>query len=98
MEQVVIDPAALIFIGALVSVLVTLLKSKITSDPGRLLTVAVFALVGAGVYVWLTDSHYWATFVQILVWAGAIYTYIIRQLEKTQVVQRALGIGPKYQN
>lgn len=85
----------LVLIGALVSVIVTILKLKIQSDGGRILAAVLLSLVAAGIYVAFKDTKYWETFLLVLTFAGAIYTYIIRQLEKSETVRTALGLRPK---
>lgn len=93
--KIVFDATQFILIGALVSVIVSLMKRYITSDSGRILAAVVVSLLAAGIYVWLKDSNYWHTFLLVLTFAGAIYTYIIRQFEKTEAGQRMLGVRPK---
>lgn len=95
MNGIIVDPGSLIFVAALVSAAVTFLKLKVTSDFWRMAIVLVFSLIAGGIYVAVKDTNYWPTVLNILVWAGAIYSYIIRQLEKSTTVRRALGLPPK---
>ena len=64
-----------------VSLLAQWLKKFSPNEWATLGIVAVLSLVAAGVYTYLESSGYWQAFLNILVVAGAIYTYIIKRFE-----------------
>jgi hypothetical protein len=67
-----------IIIGAVVSCLVQFVKKYWgTSEYWTLGIVVVVSLVAAGIYTYLTAAGYWQAFAQVLITAGAFYTFII---------------------
>jgi hypothetical protein len=79
--------AGLVFMGVLVSLLVTAIKTvfkKDGKDPigttGSLLIVATISLIGAATYVTLTHFGYWSAFWKIITIAGAFYAYILKNI------------------
>ncbi len=72
-----------IIFGALASAITQLIKRHFgTNDIGTLVAVLVVSLIGAMVYVTLYSKGYWESVVQILAYAGAVYTFLIRRFEK----------------
>lgn len=77
-----IDFGSLVIVGAIVSLIVQVIKTKLgTSKMASLAAVIVLSLIGGAVYVTLKDTTYWQTILQILMAAGAFYAFIIKQLE-----------------
>ncbi len=70
-----------IILAVLVSALTQWLKQHMPNQYYTLGLVAVLSLVGAGIYTTLVDIGYWRGALQIMIIAGAIYTYIIARFE-----------------
>jgi hypothetical protein len=70
-----------IFIGAIVSLIVQLLKSKSTGQYATLAILAVLSLAAAGIYTVLVNTGYWEAVYGILVTAGAFYAFVIQRFE-----------------
>lgn len=70
-----------IIVGALVSLITQVLKQYSSSTYLTMGIVLVLSLIGAGVYTALVSAGYWQSFANILVLAGAIYTFIIARFE-----------------
>ncbi len=69
-------------IGVLVSLLVQFLKPRMGTDTvGTMLIVLMISFIGAGSYVLLSNTPFWATFVQVVTVSGAFYAFIIRQFQ-----------------
>jgi len=67
-----------VIIGAVVSCLVQVVKQYWgTSEYWTLGIVVAFSLVAAGIYTYLVAAGYWQAFAQVLITAGAFYTFII---------------------
>lgn len=71
-----------IIIGASVSILVQLIKKYLDSTTEKLIAVVMISLVAGTIYYLLAPSQYWYSFIEILGFAGAFYTYIIRRFEE----------------
>ena len=72
---------ALIFGGVVVSVVVQLIKNYFgTNTLGTLLAVLVLSLVGAGAAVTLQHFNLWASFLQLVITAGATYAFILQNV------------------
>lgn len=94
-NKVVLDPGTLIIVGAVVSALVLFIKKYVHSDAGRITVAVVLSLIASVIYVLYKETALWNTFLAVLSFAGAIYTYIFRQLEKTETVRNMLGLPPR---
>jgi hypothetical protein len=70
-----------ILIGATVSVLMQLLKSKVTGEYWRLALLVLLCLAAAAGYVTLVAVGYWETVAGILMTAGAFYAFVIQRFE-----------------
>jgi len=69
-------------IGAVVSVIVQFLKNKYgTNTQGTLLAVIVISIVAGTGYFLVKETSLWQPILQILAFAGAIYTYILKRFE-----------------
>ena len=76
------DITSYIVIGAVVSVIVQFLKNKFgTESQWTLLIVAGLSVVAGSIYFLLKDTSYWQSIISVLVYAGAIYTYILKRFE-----------------
>jgi len=76
------DITSYIVIGAVVSVIVQFLKNKFgTESQWTLLIVAGLSVVAGTIYFLLKDTSYWQSIISVLVYAGAIYTYILKRFE-----------------
>lgn len=77
-----IDLGSIVIVGAAVSLFVQIVKSKLgTSGVWTMLAVLLFSLVSGGVYILLREAQYFQTVVQIIMSAGAVYTFVISQFE-----------------
>lgn len=71
-----------VIIAVAVSLVVQGVKKYFGTDTfGTLLTVLILSLAGGFVYYVSSSAAWWSSFLQILTYAGAIYTYIIRRFE-----------------
>lgn len=71
-----------IIFGVIASAITQFIKKNFgTDDITTLLFVLSLSVIGAVIYVALTSFGYWESLVQILAYAGAIYTFIIRRFE-----------------
>lgn len=71
-----------IAIGALVSLIVQFLKKKLGTDTmGTMFAVLMISFIGAAAYVLLVDTPIWQTLLQVIITAGAFYTFIIKRFE-----------------
>jgi hypothetical protein len=76
------DITSFIIIGAIVSLVVQYLKNKLgTNSNGTLLAVMVISIASGSVYYFIKDTTLWQPILQILAFAGAIYTYILKRFE-----------------
>lgn len=73
------DFTAIAVVGAILSVVVQLIKNAFGTDSGttKLLTIALALLVG-GVYVWIRSTPYFETAVLVLTSASAVYALLMR--------------------
>lgn len=77
-----IDFGSLVIVGVIVSFIVQVIKLYLgTSKLWTLAAVIVLSLIGGGVYVALKDTAYVQTILQVLMAAGAFYTFIIKNFE-----------------
>lgn len=68
--------------GVVVSLLVQWLKKRFGTDEYKTLgVVAAVSLVGAAAYTSLVAAGYWESVLEILVTAGAFYTYILARFK-----------------
>jgi hypothetical protein len=74
----------LIIIGSAVSLLVQWLKEQFGTQEYKTLGVLiVVSLVAAFIYTYLVAAGYWQTVAQVLVVAGAFYTFVIARFQST---------------
>lgn len=72
-------------IGAAVSLLVQYLKNKMeTNKTGTLLIVLGISIIAGTAYFLVKETSLWQPIVSILAFAGAIYSYIIKQFESKE--------------
>lgn len=72
-----------LILGSAVSLLVQWLKKKFgTSEWKTLGVLLVVSLVAAFAYTYLVTAGYWQTVAEILVLAGAFYTFVIARFKK----------------
>lgn len=77
------DLISMVIVGAVVSLVVqTIKKYAGTSEYETLASVIAVSVIAGIVYVFFKDSVWWQNFLEILVAAGAVYTYIIQRFEK----------------
>lgn len=71
-----------IIVGAAVSLLVEWLKSQMNLGEYKTLSILfIVSLVAAAVYTYLVSVGYWATVANVLVLAGAFYTFVIARFK-----------------
>jgi len=76
------DIASFVVIGAVVSLIVQIIKNKYgTNTTGTLTAVMALSLVTGTVYYLIKDTSYFTAIVSILGFAGAVYTYILKRFE-----------------
>lgn len=76
------DLGSLVIVGAVVSLFVQIVKAKLgTSGIGTMLAVLLFALGAGALYVLTRETAYFETVVQIVLAAGAMYTFVISKFE-----------------
>lgn len=70
-----------IIIGAAVSLAIQWLKQWSKSEWTTLFGVLVLSLAAAAGYTLLVQAGYWQTVAEILITAGAFYSYVIQRFE-----------------
>ena len=71
-----------LILGGAVSLLVQWLKSEFeTSEYKTLGVLFVVSLIAATIYTYLVSAGYWQTVAQILMTAGAFYTFVIARFK-----------------
>lgn len=77
------DLTSFVVIGALVSVVVQIIKNKYgTNSSGTLLSVLIISIIsGAAYYYIMNHTSLLQPIIQILAFAGAVYTFIIKRFE-----------------
>lgn len=71
-----------IILGVVVSGIVQYVKTAFGTTSGATLAIlAGISLLGAALYTWLSAAGYWDALYNILVTAGAFYTFIIARFE-----------------
>lgn len=76
------NATTLVFAGILISLLITIIKSKVkTGTTGSMLIVVGISLIGSAAYTALTHFGYWDAFLKIITIAGAFYAYIIKNVK-----------------
>lgn len=69
-------------VGAIVSVIVQFLKNKYgTNTQGTLTAVIVISIIAGVGYYFIKQTSFLPAVIQILAFAGAIYTYILKRFE-----------------
>lgn len=75
---------ALIFGGALLSLVIEFVKTKLNlNSTSIMLLVMVLALVGGVGYKLLLAYNLWESFLGVLIASGAFYTFIIQNIKKS---------------
>lgn len=73
---------SLTVVGAIVSVIVQFLKNKYgTNTQETLAAVIVISIIAGTGYFLVKETSLWQPILQILAFAGAIYTYILKRFE-----------------
>lgn len=76
------DITSYIVIGAIVSVIVQVIKNKYgTTSAGTLIAVLAISIVAGTGYYFIKQTSLLQPILQILAFAGAVYTYIIKRFE-----------------
>jgi len=76
------DFGSMIIVGAVVSLIVQVLKNSLQTSNGWTIVIVLAVSLSAGLfYVLFQNSVWWENFLKVLVAAGAVYTYIIRRFE-----------------
>lgn len=76
------DIISLTVVGAIVSVIVQFLKNKYgTNTFGTLTAVIVISIVAGVGYYFIKETAFLPAVIQILAFAGAVYTYILQRFE-----------------
>ncbi len=71
-----------LFLGAIVSLLVEFVKTTFGTKKWITISLAVLLSLLAGLYMWSAKSFgFWQPTIQILGFAGAAYTFIIKNIE-----------------
>jgi len=71
------------FIGIIVSLLVQWLKGKYGTSSWKTLGILLgVSVIAAGIYTYLSYAGLWEITAQVLVTAGAFYTFVIARFEK----------------
>lgn len=77
-----LDLGSLVIVGAVVSLFVQIVKTKLgTSGIWTMLAVLLFALGAGALYVFIREAAYFETVFQIILAAGAVYTFVISKFE-----------------
>lgn len=71
-----------IILGATISVLLQLIKGRIPGEWAKIGVLLVMCVGAAGLYTALVSVGYWETVANILMVAGAFYTFVIQRFEK----------------
>ena len=81
-----------VILGIGVSLVIQTLKNVLKlGEYGTLAALFVLALAGAGIYTWLVDAGLWESVWQILVTAGAFYSFIIARFEPDSELSKSVG-------
>jgi len=76
------DIASLAIVGAVVSLVIQGIKNLAkTNEYTTLGLVVIVSLIGGAVYHYIKPTPFWTDFYQIVVTAGAVYTYLIQRFE-----------------
>jgi len=71
-----------VVIGAIVSLIVQYLKTNLrTSRDETMIAVLLISIISGSAYYFIKDTSLWQPILQILAFAGAIYTYILKRFE-----------------
>lgn len=77
------DLTSFVIIGAIVSLIVEIIKTYAGTDYTKtLISVVVISIVAGTAYSFMKDTSYWQSIVSILGFAGAVYTFLIKRFEK----------------
>ena len=78
-----LDLGSIVIVGAAVSLFVQIVKTQLgTSGIWTMLAVLLFSLGAGALYVLLREAAYFETVVQIVMAAGAVYSFVISKFEK----------------
>jgi len=80
------DITSFIVIGALVSVVVQIIKNKFgTNSTGTLASVLIISIVSGAAYFYIVNhTSLLQPIIQILAFAGAVYTFIIKRFQGSE--------------
>lgn len=73
-----------LIIGAAVSLIVQLVKSKARNQWETLVILLGISLAAAGIYTALVATGYWSSVAAILIAAGAFYAFVIQRFESSE--------------
>lgn len=80
-----------IILGAAASVLVQILKNVFkTKEYGTLGVLLVVSFILSALYVWLQGVEMWETLKMVLVYSGAVYTFLIARFEPGSVIAKSM--------
>lgn len=83
-----------LILGAVVSLIVQGLKKKfIISEYVTLLVVLTISIAASVAYTTLVAVGMWETVAQVLITAGAFYSFVLARFEKGTVLSKAIGNG-----
>ena len=68
--------------GAIVSILVQLLKKKIQSKVTTYIAIVTLSVIAGAIYYFFQNTYFFESVISIIGFAGAVYTYILRQYEE----------------
>ena len=75
---------ALTIVGAGISLIVQMIKSKLPNKNHRTAVAILFCLAAGTGYWFLSNSPYYETVLQILMGCGAVYAFILKPLEDNE--------------
>lgn len=81
-----------IIIGAGISLLMQLVKGQMRlGEYGTLIVLFIVSITCAAIYQALIHTGFWDITYEILVTAGAFYTFIVQRFTKGSTIAKALG-------
>lgn len=77
-----IDILSLTITGAIISAAVTLIKKLFkTGTYANYAAVIGLSLIGGAAWFYSKDTHFWPVFTQVLVYANAVYAFVLSKFE-----------------
>jgi hypothetical protein len=76
-----IDFGSMIVVGAIVSLFIQGIKSNISSKNLRMVAVLLASILAGAAYHFLRDTAILQTIVTVLMAAGSVYVFLLKQLE-----------------